>query len=71
MLRLYTYFDGSSSELVQTIGPSTEGASLSGAEPNEELLRRDSVEDFALIVRTDIVAEIMLICKGRSGWFGG
>jgi hypothetical protein len=53
-LRFTTYLDGSSSEFFQTIGPSTEGASLSGADPNEELLRRDSIEDLALKLETDI-----------------
>lgn len=44
------------------MGPPTEGASLSGVEPNEELLRSDSTEDFALKLETDIadiVAEII------------
>lgn len=54
-VRLTTYLVGSSSEFFQTIGPSTEGASLSGAEPNEEMLRRDSADDLALKLEIDIV----------------
>ena len=53
--RLTTYLVGSSSEFFQTIGPTTEGASLSGAEPNDEMLRSDSAEDLALKLDTDMV----------------
>ena len=60
-LRLCTYLVGSSSEFLQTIGPCAEGASLSGAEPTEDILRRDSTEDFALI--TDMVTKNVLDYK--------
>lgn len=46
------------------MGPSTDGASLSGAEPNEELLRNDSTEDFALKLEIDIVTILIAYWMG-------
>ena len=61
VVRWHTYFVGSSSDFLQTIGPSTEGASLSGAEPKDEILRRESTEDLALKLETDIVVQILVV----------
>jgi hypothetical protein len=47
------YFAASSPS--QAMGPDTAGASLSGEEKAEELLRKLSLEDFGVIVCVDMV----------------